>query len=85
MLQRVTSVGIHLHGLTPDHYSSEEAPQRWRAVDDAAFNLTDPRFEPQASRTDSKIITTEPTGWSCLLLTYKFCLHMLTFRYFRIL
>ena len=47
--KRVTSGGAHLRGLAPKRHSSEETSKRWRHCAD----LTDPKFEPQISRTDS--------------------------------
>ena len=40
----------------------EEMSQRWRAVGNTVFDLTDPRFEPQTSRSRDERVTTRPTG-----------------------
>ena len=41
-------------GLASGQHSSEKTSRRWRAVGDTVPDLTDPGFEPQVSRTDSK-------------------------------
>ena len=42
----------------------EEMLQRWRVVDNTLFDLTGPRFEPQASRSRDKRVTARPPGGS---------------------
>ena len=43
--KRVTSGGIHLHGLAPGQHSSEETSQRWQAVGNTVSDLTGPGIE----------------------------------------
>ena len=50
--ERVTSGGVHLRGLAHGQHCSEETSQRWRAT---VSDLTNPRREPQISRTDSDV------------------------------
>ena len=40
----------------------EEMLQRWRGVGNTVSNLTNPRFEPQTSRSRDKRVTARPTG-----------------------
>ena len=61
------SSGAHLRSLAlAGHHSYAETPQRWRAVGDIVFDLTDPGFDPSASRTDSNVFTTEQFGRSII-------------------
>ena len=57
----VTSGGAHLSGLASGQHSFEETLQWSRAVGDNVPDLTDPGIEPQTSRTDSSVLTTELT------------------------
>ena len=57
------SGGAHLRGLAPGHHSFEEMSQQWPAIDDTVSDLTEQGIEPQTSRTDSNVLTTELTGW----------------------
>ena len=36
--------------------------QRWRAVGNTVFDLTGPRYEPQASRSRDESASAQPTG-----------------------
>ena len=56
---RVKSDGANFRGLAPGQHSSEETSQRWRAVDDTVFNLTDLGIEPHTSRIDGNVSTAE--------------------------
>ena len=40
----------------------EEMSQRWRVVGNTLSELTDPRFEPQTSRSRDESVTDRPTG-----------------------
>ena len=60
--KRVTRGWAHVRGLAPGQNIFEETSQRWRAVDDPVSDLTDPVFEPQTSRADSNVLTTQLTG-----------------------
>ena len=51
--KRVTSGGVYLRSLAPGPHSSEETSQRWRAFFDSGSDWTDPRIQPQTSRTVS--------------------------------
>ena len=55
------SGGVHLRGLAPGQYSSEETSQRWRTVRNTAFNLTDLGSEPQTSRAVSDVLSHHAT------------------------
>ena len=81
MPKRVTSCGVHLHGLAPGQQSSEEMSQHWRAVGNFVSDLTGPGIESQTSRTDSVHLTTQLIGrlinidgrvvWSVCLLSCR--------------
>ena len=47
--ERVPIDGANLRHLAPGQHSYEETSQRWRAVGDTVFDLTDPGIEPQIS------------------------------------
>ena len=53
--KRVTSGGAHFRCLASGQHSSEVTSQRWRAVGDPVYDLTDSGFEPQTSRMDSNV------------------------------
>ena len=58
------SSGAHLRGLAPGQHGSEDASQRWRAIDGTVSDFSGLGIEPQASRTGSHVlnkITTELT------------------------
>ena len=46
----------------------KEISQRWSAVGNIVFDLTDPRFEPQTSCSRDKSVTARPIGRSVLAL-----------------
>ena len=49
--------------LRPGNKASfEEMSQRWRAVGNTVFDLTEIKIEPQTSRTRNKGVTVRPTG-----------------------
>ena len=56
MPKRVTSGMVHLRFLAPGQHSSEKVSQRWRAISDTVFDLTDRGTEPQTCRTDSDML-----------------------------
>ena len=55
----------YIRGITPKRVMSgwvhlyEETSHRWQAADDTVSDFTDPEIEPQTSRTDSNVVTTE--------------------------
>ena len=42
--------------------------QQWRAVGNTVFDLTGPRYEPQASRSRDERVTARPTGQILFLI-----------------
>ena len=51
------SASLHPGNTAP----SEEMSQRWRANGNAVSDLTEPRFEPQISRSRDERVTSRPT------------------------
>ena len=51
--------------IAPEQHSSIETLQRWRAVDDSAFDLTGPNIEHKTSCANNDVLSlnTTPTGW----------------------
>ena len=59
--KHVTSGGTHLHDLAPEQRSvPKKRPSAGESLATLS-HLTDLGFEPQTSRTDSFVLTTEPT------------------------
>ena len=56
MPKRVTSGGVHFHGLGPGQLSSEETSLQWQATGDAMYDLTVSGIEPFTFRTDSNVL-----------------------------
>ena len=59
--KRVISIEAHLHSLAHGQHSFQVTSQRCRAVDNTVSDFTGLKFEPQTSRTDSNVSTTELT------------------------
>ena len=64
MSKHVTSDGARILGIASGQHSSEETSQRLRAVGDTVADLTVPVVQPQISRTDCNVLTTELTSRS---------------------
>ena len=60
VIYRVATGGILVRGLASDSFV--ETSLQWRAVANTAPDFAGPGIEPQTSRTDSNILTTELTG-----------------------
>ena len=57
MPNSVTSGEAHLYSLAPGQHSYKETlHKRWRAIGDTVFDFTGPGIEPQAFRTDNKVL-----------------------------
>ena len=53
--ERVTSGGIHLHGLEPGKHRSKETLQRWQIVGDTVSGLIEPEIEPRTSYANGSV------------------------------
>ena len=49
----------------------EEISQRWQAIGSNVLDLTDPRFEPQTSRSRDERVIARPAGRLKILILYQ--------------
>ena len=52
----------------------QEMLQRWGAIGNTVYDLTDPRFEPQTFRSRHERVTARPTGrFNVIIILYYYC------------
>ena len=81
MLKRVTSLPASFHAIAPagNKVTFEEMlRRRRRAVGSSAYDLMDPRIEPQTFCSKDESITDRPTCWSLSFLKRSNHLHTLS-------